>query len=100
MIFLDPTSDLAFKKLFGNAAHKNILIDFLNAVLERKPGEKIVDVVFNDPYNTPETPLSKLSIASKYAPSCIRATPRLFQASGISSLATRTFVRISRDSAA
>ena len=62
MIFLDPTSDLAFKKLFGNAAHKNILIDFLNAVLERKPGEKIVDVVFNDPYNTPETPLSKLSI--------------------------------------
>ena len=62
MIFLDPTSDIAFKKIFGSTAHKNILIDFLNAVLERAPGEKIVDVIFNDPYNTPETLLSKLSI--------------------------------------
>ena len=40
MIFLDPTSDIAFKKIFGSTAHKNILIDFLNAVLERAPGEK------------------------------------------------------------
>ena len=62
MIFLDPTSDMAFKKLFGNTAHTAILIDILNAVLERKLGEKIVDLVFNDPYNTRETVRSKLSI--------------------------------------
>ena len=63
MIFLDPTSDMAFKKLFGSAAHKAILIDFLNAVLERGLGEKIIDVIFNDPYNTRETLRSKLSIS-------------------------------------
>jgi len=34
MIFLDPTSDIAFKKLFGNSEHKNILISFLNSELE------------------------------------------------------------------
>ena len=42
MIFLDPKSDIAFKKLFGDIAHKNILISFLNSVLERIEGEKIV----------------------------------------------------------
>ena len=62
MIFLDPTSDMAFKKLFGSIAHKALLIDFLNAVLQREPGDKIVDVIFNDPYNIRETLLSKLSI--------------------------------------
>ena len=62
MIYLDPKSDIAFKKLFGSAAHKNILISFLNSVLERVEGEMIVDVTINDPSNVPETPLSKMSI--------------------------------------
>ncbi len=62
MIFLDPKSDLAFKKLFGTTAHKNILIDFLNTILERIEGEKIIDIVLNDPYNGQETPHLKLSI--------------------------------------
>ena len=62
MIFLDPKSDIAFKKLFGNIAHKNILISFLNSVLERTEGEKIVEIIINDPSNVAETPLSKTSI--------------------------------------
>ena len=62
MIFLDPKSDIAFKKLFGDIAHKNILISFLNSVLERTEGEKIIEVVMNDPSNVAETPLSKTSI--------------------------------------
>ncbi len=62
MIFLDPTSDIAFKKLFGSSAHKNILISFLNSVLGRVGGEKIVDVIVNDPNNLPETQLTKASI--------------------------------------
>ena len=33
MKFADPKNDLAFKKIFGNENHKNILISFLNAVL-------------------------------------------------------------------
>jgi predicted transposase/invertase (TIGR01784 family) len=62
MIFLDPKSDLVFKKLFGNAAHKNILISFLNSILGRKDQDAIVDVVFTDPHNIPETYDAKHSI--------------------------------------
>lgn len=62
MVFLDPTTDIAFKKLFGNSEHKNILISFLNSVLERVEGEKIVDVIINNPYNLPETLGAKASI--------------------------------------
>lgn len=62
MIFLDPKSDIAFKKLFGDITHKNILISFLNSVLERVEGEMITEVIMNNPNNTPETPLSKASI--------------------------------------
>lgn len=62
MTFLDPRSDIVFKKLFGSKAHKNILMSFLNAVLEREEGNLIIDVTINDPHNVPETPLSKISI--------------------------------------
>ncbi len=62
MVYLDPKSDIAFKKLFGDITHKNILMSFLNSVLEREEGEMIVDVVMNDTHNVPETPLSKASI--------------------------------------
>ncbi len=55
MVFLDPKTDIAFKKLFGDSAHKNVAISFLNSILDRKEGEMIVDVVMNDPYNHPET---------------------------------------------
>lgn len=62
MIYLNPKSDMAFKKLFGDITHKNILMSFLNSVLGRIEGEKIVDVIINDPSNVAETPLSKTSI--------------------------------------
>ena len=62
MVFLDPKSDIVFKKLFGNINHKKILMSFLNSVLERTDGMLIVDVIINDPSNVPETPLSKTSI--------------------------------------
>ncbi len=62
MVFLDPRSDIAFKKLFGDMKHKNLLIHFLNNVLDRTNEKKIVSVVFNDPYNIPETIDGKQSI--------------------------------------
>jgi len=62
MNYLSPKSDVAFKKLFGNIAHKNILISFLNSVLKRPENLKIVDVIINDPANTPDRPSSKYSI--------------------------------------
>ena len=34
MQFVDVKTDIAFKKIFGNEQHKEILIGFLNAVLD------------------------------------------------------------------
>jgi conserved hypothetical protein (putative transposase or invertase) len=62
MIYLDPKSDLAFKRLFGDLTHKNILISFLNSILERSEGYQITNVAINDPHNVAETPQAKTSI--------------------------------------
>ena len=32
-MFLDPTNDVAFKRIFGNENKKNILISFLNNIV-------------------------------------------------------------------
>lgn len=72
MTFLDAKADIAFKKLFGDIAHKHVLISFLNNVLKRNAGNLIIDVTINDPlslsYNVTnpttkrEVRLSKLNI--------------------------------------
>jgi hypothetical protein len=53
MNFLNATTDITFKKLFGTEEHKNILLSFLNNVLKRSKKDKIIDVTFLDPYNPP-----------------------------------------------
>lgn len=60
--FLNPTTDICFKRLFGSKAHKNITIDFLNNVLERKQGRLITDVEFLDTYNQSNNIADRLSI--------------------------------------
>jgi len=62
MIFLDPTNDVAFKKLFGNMAYPDIIISFLNSILERKEGKKIIEALINDHNNLPENDRQKTSI--------------------------------------
>ena len=62
MKFMNPTVDIAFKKLFGNEKHTDILISFLNSILERKDGEKITSVVINDPQKLPELSYGKMII--------------------------------------
>ena len=62
MKFLDPTNDIAFKKIFGNNEQKDILKCFLNSVLAKKKDEKIIDVHVEDPYNHPIIEVGKLSI--------------------------------------
>ncbi len=42
--FADPTYDITFKMLFGNDQHKDILISFLNALLNLEGNNKIVNV--------------------------------------------------------
>jgi predicted transposase/invertase (TIGR01784 family) len=52
MIFIDPKTDFAFKKIFGSKKSKDILIGFLNAILyQEKP--TIQDLEILDPYQAP-----------------------------------------------
>ncbi len=44
--YLDPTNDLAFKKVFGTEEHKPSVISFLNAILNLAEGKRIIDVQF------------------------------------------------------
>ena len=50
MKYINPKNDIAFKKIFANDKKKNILIGFLNAVLEKN----IVDVTILNPFQAPK----------------------------------------------
>jgi len=62
MQFADPKNDLAFKKIFGDIKHKNILISFLNAVLDFKDNLAIVDLTLANTYQIPKIPDLKETI--------------------------------------
>jgi predicted transposase/invertase (TIGR01784 family) len=53
-MFLDPTNDVAFKRIFGNEANKDILISFLNNILDFKEQYRIFDIEFLDTHQTPK----------------------------------------------
>src|SRR5690349_1356435 len=44
--FLDPKNDFSFKKVFGTEKHKDILIHFLNDMLDFQGNHKITEVSF------------------------------------------------------
>jgi predicted transposase/invertase (TIGR01784 family) len=46
--YISPFTDFGFKKLFGTEPNKDILMDFLNALL-KKENEKIVDLTYLSP---------------------------------------------------
>ncbi|MBW8048899.1 MAG: Rpn family recombination-promoting nuclease/putative transposase, partial [Cytophagales bacterium] len=54
MKFLNPKTDFAFKKIFGSEKSKEILISFLNAILNLKSPYKIKEVTIIDPYLAPK----------------------------------------------
>ncbi len=54
MKFVDPKNDLAFKKIFGNENKKEILISFLNSVLDFKGKKTIIAVSLDNPYQLPD----------------------------------------------
>jgi predicted transposase/invertase (TIGR01784 family) len=54
MKFVDPKNDLAFKKIFGNENKKEILISFLNSVLDFENEKTIVSVTLDNPYQLPD----------------------------------------------
>lgn len=54
MRFLNPKTDLAFRKIFGSESSREILISFLNAILDLKGEDTITDVQIVDPYLAPK----------------------------------------------
>ncbi len=60
--FLDPKNDVAFRRIFGSEKNKDILIHFINDVLELKNGDKIKEVTFLPTIQEPEIASKKQSI--------------------------------------
>ncbi len=61
MIFINPKTDFAFKKIFGSEQSRGILISFLNAILYG--GNSVIqDLTILDPYQAPKI----LGIKSSY----------------------------------
>jgi len=60
--FLDPKNDIAFKRIFGSEKHKNILIHFINDILELEDNNQIESVEFLSPIQDPEVAYKKQSI--------------------------------------
>jgi len=52
--FLDPKNDVAFKKIFGTERNKDILIHFLNDILDFKGKRPIREVTFLKTVQDPE----------------------------------------------
>lgn len=59
--YLDPKSDVVFKKIFGQ--HPHLLISFLNAVLPLPEDREIVSLTYLSNENVPKIPGLKYSIA-------------------------------------
>jgi predicted transposase/invertase (TIGR01784 family) len=62
MKFVDVTNDIAFRKIFGDENKKEVLISFLNAVLDFEEGKKIEDVNILNPYQLPKLSGGKSTI--------------------------------------
>jgi len=54
MKFADPTNDMAFKKIFGDENKTEVLISFLNSILDFKNNKLIKSVTIANPYQIPQ----------------------------------------------
>lgn len=60
--YLDPKNDIAFKKIFGTEKNKDILIHFLNDILNFSQENQIEDIQFLSPVQNPDIAAKKQSI--------------------------------------
>ena len=60
--FLDPKNDVAFRKIFGTEKNKDILIHFLNDIIDFDKGARITGVTFLKTIQDPEISVLKTSI--------------------------------------
>ena len=61
-VFADPKTDVIFKKIFGEKAHKGLLIALLNSLLELDEAREIVDIEYLSPEQQPQHQGLRLSI--------------------------------------
>jgi predicted transposase/invertase (TIGR01784 family) len=54
MKFADPKNDIAFKKIFGDENKTEVLISFLNSILEFKNNKQIKSLTIANPYQVPK----------------------------------------------
>ncbi|MDR1156675.1 MAG: Rpn family recombination-promoting nuclease/putative transposase, partial [Bacteroidales bacterium] len=71
--YLDPKTDLTFKRIFGE--HKHLCISLLNSLLPLEESGRIVSIEYLSPEHAPHTPLGKDSIVDV---KCMDATERFF----------------------
>jgi len=62
MKFVNPQNDIAFRKIFGDEQHKDVLISFLNAVLGLEGAHAIADIDLLSPCEAPKIDLLKQTI--------------------------------------
>jgi predicted transposase/invertase (TIGR01784 family) len=60
--FADPKTDFAFKRIFGSEAHKDVLVAFLNDMLDLDGAHRIATVELLPPEQRPPVAELKLSI--------------------------------------
>ena len=60
--FLSPKNDVAFRKIFGSEKHKDILIHFINDVLNLKDSYKVKNVTFLSTIQDPDIACKKESV--------------------------------------
>jgi predicted transposase/invertase (TIGR01784 family) len=60
--FLDPKNDIAFRRIFGTEKNKDILIHFINDILELKDKNRVSSVTFLSTIQDPEIACKKQSI--------------------------------------
>jgi len=60
--FLNPKNDVAFRRIFGSERNKDILIHFINDVLELKGSNRIKEVAFLSTIQEPEIAAKKESV--------------------------------------
>jgi predicted transposase/invertase (TIGR01784 family) len=58
--YINPYTDFGFKKLFGEEANKDLLMDFLNQLLP--PHHQIADLSFKNVENLPDLPTERKAI--------------------------------------
>jgi predicted transposase/invertase (TIGR01784 family) len=61
-VFADPKTDVIFKKIFGQPAHKDLLIELLDSLLELPAARRIVDLEYLSLEQLPPRKDLKLSI--------------------------------------